>query len=113
MDPDHFRGDVAREICERFSSRLLAGGRRGFFHPDEWTFGQPVYLSRVVAAVSEVPGVASVVTRRLHRLGETEPPELVPEDGVLEVAERQVVVLDNDPNFPENGKLELELGGGR
>ena len=33
--------------------------------------------------------------------------------GVLTIGAMEVAQLDNDPSFPENGKLELILGGGR
>ena len=39
----------ARRCLEVFSRRTLPGGGRGFFHPDNFTFGQPVYLSQVIA----------------------------------------------------------------
>jgi cyclic pyranopterin phosphate synthase len=53
---------VRAALQDRFSSRDLPDGRRGFFHPDALTFGEPVYLSRIVAAAMEVPGVAWIDT---------------------------------------------------
>ena len=47
--------------CSRCSAaRDLPDGRRGLFHPDNFTFGQPVYLSRLYAAAHAVDGVDSV-----------------------------------------------------
>ena len=37
-------------LLDVFSARDLPDGRRGVFHPDNFTFGQPVYLSRLYAA---------------------------------------------------------------
>ena len=36
----------------------------------------------------------------------------VPVSGVLPMASMEIAQLDNDPSFPENGKLELILRGG-
>ncbi len=43
---------------------------RGFFHPDNFTFGQSLHLSEVYAAVERVPGVDSVEIVVFHRFGE-------------------------------------------
>ena len=34
------------------------------------------------------------------------------DEEVLRPAPREVARLDNDPNFPENGRLELAMKGG-
>ena len=56
--PGYFRSDVKARLLETFSRRELAGGRQGFFHPDQFTFGQPVYLSRIYEAAMAVAGVS-------------------------------------------------------
>ena len=56
--PGFFRSDVAGEVRAVLSDTTAADGRRGLFHPDRLTFGQPVYLSAVLAAVHSVPGVS-------------------------------------------------------
>ena len=50
------------------SARLAARRRRGFFHPDRFTFGQPLFVSDVVAAAMAVPGVAWVDVTAFARL---------------------------------------------
>jgi hypothetical protein len=35
----------------------------GFFHPDNLTFGEGVYLSKLVAAAQAVPGVEGVTVK--------------------------------------------------
>ena len=109
--PDHFRGDVARAVSEALSNRVLPGGARGFFHPDNFTFGQPVYLSRLYAAVERVEGVDSVVIRRFRRAGQLDNGELG--KGVLAVGPWEIAQLDNDPNFMENGVLRIDPRGGK
>jgi hypothetical protein len=39
--------------------------------------------------------------------------EEVPSNWVLSLGPLQIARLDNDPNFPENGILTLDLRGGR
>jgi hypothetical protein len=112
VKPDHFRSQVKAALLERFGNRTLPDGRRGFFHPDEWTFGQPVYLSRIYAAASEVEGVESVQVVTFKRLGRPEKPE-EKDAGVLAIGRLEIALLDNDPNFQENGRLELSMGGGK
>jgi hypothetical protein len=95
----------------------LPDGRRGFFHPDNFTFGQPVYLSQVVAAAMQVPGVAWVDTddtppkpNRFRRWGQASHGELAA--GRISLGRLEIARLDNDPNRPENGKLEFIMEGG-
>lgn len=108
---DYFRGEVLAALFERFGTGLLPDGRRGFFHRDEWTFGQAVYLSRIYAAASEVEGVDSVTVARFQRWGR--PPRTELQDGLLPVGRLEIAVLDNDPNFQENGQLQIAMGGGK
>jgi hypothetical protein len=81
------------------------------FHPDALTFGDDVFLSRIVATVQAVPGVESVDVTRLRRLFHADEGEI--RTGVLAIRPFEIARLDNDRRFPENGVLSLELGGGR
>jgi hypothetical protein len=109
--PDHFRGDVGRAVAAALSNRILPGGARGFFHSDEFTFGQPVYLSRLYAAIERVEGVDSVVIRTFRRYGQRDQGEL--QTGVLAIAPGEIAQLDNDPSFMENGVLRIVTLGGK
>jgi hypothetical protein len=55
--------------------------------------------------------VENVVVTRLQRLNEAAGRELA--DGILRLGPREIARLDNDPNSPENGKIEFVMGGGR
>ncbi|MEK6374876.1 MAG: putative baseplate assembly protein [Acidobacteriota bacterium] len=109
--PHYLRAHVERELLDLFSNRELPGGRRGFFHPDNLTFGEGVYLSRIVAAAQAVTGVESVKVTLLQRLFEQPHGEL--ENGVLPLGTLEVARLDNDRAFPEHGTLAIDVGGGR
>ncbi|TMJ96969.1 MAG: putative baseplate assembly protein [Actinobacteria bacterium] len=106
----YFRSDVEEALLDRLSDRVLSGGSRGFFHPDNFTFGQPVYLSQIYETAMDVAGVEWVLATRFQRFGKVAGNEL--DEEVLRPAPREVARLDNDPNFPENGRLELAMKGG-
>lgn len=110
VKPGYFATQVQAQVLDALSSRVLPNGRRGFFHPDNFTFGQPLYLSQLYAAVLAVPGVARVTATSLHRFGATAGTELA--DGVLVPHGLEVIQLAGDPNFPEQGRLKLSVGGG-
>ncbi len=112
VKPDYFRADVRAVLMRVFSRGWLADGSRAVFHPDNFTFGQPVYLSTLYEAAQAVQGVASVVIttfRRLHMPLDLEPLD----NGVLTIGRLEIARLDNDPNFPERGVLKLSIGGGK
>ena len=79
-------------------------------HPDNFTFGQPVYLSQLYRLAMQQPGVASVVVKRFQRWGKVPNQEI--ENGLLKPADLEIVQLENDRNFPENGRLEFDMHGG-
>jgi hypothetical protein len=109
--PYHFRGDVERALLDVLSNLVLPDGSLGFFHPDQFSFGQPLYLSRLYAAVVAVEGVDSASVTRFQRYGELPRHEL--QQGYIAMDRLEIARLDNDPNFPENGVLRLTMGGGK
>lgn len=111
VDPEHFRSDVKRVLTEMLSNGTLPDGRRGLFHPDNFSFGQTVYLSPIYAATQAVDGVASVHITKFQRQGVDDPRPR--EEGRLELDRLEIARLDNDRNFPERGVLKLNLGGGK
>jgi hypothetical protein len=115
--PGYFHSSVKKALLDVFSNADLPNGRRGFFHPDNFTFGQPVYLSQIVATAMQVPGVAWVDVdetpprlNRFRRWGQLSHGELAA--GRLTFGRLEIARLDNDPNEPENGKIEFFMEGG-
>ena len=108
---DYLRGHLKAALLDIFSNRILSDGRRGFFHPDNLTFGQGITLSQIVAIASTIPGVESVSITKLERLFAGSNQEI--EAGFLPIGSSEIARLDNNPNFPENGKFTLDLRGGR
>jgi len=109
--PSYLRGHVKAALLDVFSNRLLRDGRLGFFHPDNLSFGEGIYLSKLVAAAQAVTGVESVIVTTLERFFEG--PNGGIESGVLPLGPFEIARLDNDPSFPENGMLTLDVRGGR
>jgi hypothetical protein len=113
--PGYLRSDVKQALLEIFSNTDLPDGQRGFFHPDNYTFGQPVYLSQIVAVAMQVPGVLWIDTseKPAHRFkcwGQPSRGEL--EEGMISFDRLEIMRLDNDPNAPENGRIEFFMEGG-
>jgi predicted phage baseplate assembly protein len=111
VTPHYLAGHVKAALMSLFSNRRLPDGRLGFFHPDNLTFGEGIYLSKIVAAAQAVPGVESVAVNTLERLFEGDNGEV--KNGVLPLGPLEVAQLDNDPGFPENGRLIFNMRGGR
>lgn len=109
--PHYLRGHVEAALLDVFSTHALPDGRLGFFHPDNLTFGDGIYLSKLVATAQAVTGVESVQVTTLQRLGEGDNGEI--QNGLLPLSPLEIAQLDNDPNFPEHGTLKLTIGGGR
>jgi hypothetical protein len=105
-----FRGEVLEEVARRLSSQSYAPGKDGFFHPRAFSFGEPLYLSRLVAAVEEAEGVSSTRVSLFKRYWELAGDELA--RGVIEMGDFEIALLSNDPSFPEQGVLRLTAVGG-
>jgi hypothetical protein len=107
---EHLRAHVREALMRRFGKRQVAG-RRGFFHPDNFSFGQSVFLSEIYRAAQEVPGVDSVRITRFRRQGTRDTRALL--DARIDLGRLEIARLDNDPNYPEHGVLQFTLLGGK
>jgi hypothetical protein len=108
---EYLRGHVEADLLRVFSDQVLPDGSKGFFHPDNLTFGGRIYLSRLVAIAQAVPGVQHVEVTRLERLYDGPNGEL--KQGLLPLGTGQIARVDNDPDFPEHGQFHLVMRGGR
>jgi predicted phage baseplate assembly protein len=111
IKPDYQRGQVRQALLHAFGNRALPGGGSGLFHPDRLSFGQPIYLSQLIAAAHNVPGVAHATITRLERQFEGPAGEIAA--GKLALGPFEVAQLDNDPNYPDRGVLTIAMKGGR
>lgn len=111
VDPDYFDAHVQQAIFQVLSNRILPNGQKGLFYPDNFTFGQSVYLSKVYAAARSVPGVIGVTTKTFQRQGINTDQYKI--SGEIPMANLEVARLENDPNFPDHGQLILDMEGGK
>ena len=89
----------------------MPDGRRGLFHPDNFTFGQTVYLSPLIRRRPGGAGVDSVEITGFR--ARAIPTRSRSQDGELPLGRLEIARLDNDPNFPERGVFTLDRGGGK
>ncbi len=107
----YFRGDVEQALLEVFSNRMRPDGTQGLFHPDRFSFGEPVYLSPLTEAALAVEGVESVRFLTFRRQGQQDQGKALKAGRIL-LNRLEIARLDNDPNFPEHGTFRAILFGG-
>jgi hypothetical protein len=106
VEPTAFVGQVVERVV-----RALTVEKSGlyeelpFFHPDNFTFGTPLYRAALEAAVQSVPGVRAVASIQIQAREITGMRDFV--ETVFPVSERQILRLENDPRFPERGSLRV------
>ena len=111
VSPTHWIEDVRMALEDEFTDSYTGDGRRGFFHPDEWTFGQPIHKSQLAGRVHQVAGVEHLISIRLERyeqatLGTTDAE-------ALDVRTEEIILVRNDPDHRELGFIDFVLHGGR
>jgi hypothetical protein len=116
VEADVWPDAVAETLVAEFGAGRLPDGRLGFFHPDNFTFGDSVFLSQIVARAMAVPGVRWVDSRtingknRFRRWSSTAPDAL--ESGVLAMGELEVPQCQSDPSTPDKGRIAFVVEGG-
>ncbi len=111
VDPSYFQADVQKALLQVLGSGVLSDGRKGLFYPDNFTFGQTVYLSPIYAAARSVAGVTAVRASKFEPQGTNTSQYLAA--GEIKLGSLQIARLANDPSFPNHGQLTLVLEGGK
>jgi hypothetical protein len=111
LKPGYFAADVKERLLDVFSSGATREGGRGFFHPDNFSFGRALWLSELYEQVMAVEGIETAQPLRFQRWGKTAAGELAA--GVLRPAASEILRCDTDPNFPERGAIDFEVLGER
>jgi hypothetical protein len=101
VQPGFFRNMVYQALRATFV------GVGAFFDPDRFTFGQPVYLSQIVAAACGVAGVGRVDPLQFQRWGEPARGELA--SGVLPMGPLEVARVAGIPDEPEQGSIVFKM----
>jgi predicted phage baseplate assembly protein len=110
-DPAYWREDLRFVLEQEFSAGWTADGRRGFFHPDEWNFGQALHRSAIEGRIHRIAGIKHVVRIEMKRFSAPLPG--VPGAEVLEIGFDEIVLLANDPDHLERGLIRFAVEGGR
>jgi hypothetical protein len=93
-------------------------GHKGFFHPENFTFGDPIYVSKLYDIIESVHIVDYAIITKFNNFNtpyistDYEKDEITKRNlkrGFIPVNERNIVRLDNDPNYPEHGSLTLNI----
>jgi hypothetical protein len=110
--PGYDTGHVKAALLARFGTAPGAGGRpAGFFNADRLALGESVRLGWIIAAAQAVAGVECVTVTAFHRLFAVANHEI--DNGVLPLGPGEIAQLDNDPDHPERGQLQVTVRGGR
>jgi hypothetical protein len=111
VDPSYFQSDVEQALLQVLGNQILPNGQKGFFYPDNFTFGQSVYLSPVYAVARSLAGVTLVKATQFQPQGVNTTQYLTA--GQIKLGSLQVARLDNDPSYPDHGQLTLVMQGGK
>jgi hypothetical protein len=111
IHPEYWPEDIRVLLEGEFSDAYTQDGRMGFFHPDAWTFGRPLYASRILGRIHEIKGVDHVLSLSLRRFNEDTPRE--GEEEMIRVDENEIILVKNDPDHMENGFIRFSVLGGR
>jgi len=105
VDAGYFQGDVYTALMARFT------GPGGLLSAANFTFGETVYASPLIAAAQGIEGVTSVTLATFSRL---DAPWV---DGVaagfLTMGRLEVPRCDNDPDHLDHGLFTITLDGGK
>ena len=107
---DAFPGQVRPRVLEALFGRGGARPRRGFFDPDNFTFGTPLRRSALEAAVVAVEGVEAVTGIQIRAHGVTDYKDFEALD--YEVADDELIRVENSPLRHERGSVTLIVEGG-
>lgn len=124
--PGYWVEDLRAELLSEFSSGWTPDGRRGFFHPEAWTFGQDLHASQLIGRALAVQGIGRALRLSLRRFNhggsggalstlELDPSLPLPPGApaVLPIGPFEILVVANDPDMLERGRIAFELQGGR
>ena len=105
VEPFAYAGQVKAHVLEALLGRKGMRPTKGFFDPDNFTFGTPLRRAALEAAIQDVAGVRGVEQMYIRARGSTALREFV--ELTFNVGHDQVIRLQNDPRFPERGSLRI------
>ncbi len=121
-EPDVWSEDIQFVLEQEFSDGWTPDGRKGFFHPDEWTFGQKLYASQIIGRALQVKGVEHAVGQKVTSGGVDKTitvsikrwnSPFAPTESLTQLAPNEIILVQNDPDHLELGSITFEVKGGR
>lgn len=106
---DYWPEDVKFVLEQEFSATRTPDGRLGFFHPDRWTFGQPLHESQILGRAQSVAGVEHVISITMKRWNDP----AAGADFIGNLRPNEIIQVFSDPDHRELGFIEFEVLGGR
>lgn len=107
--PDYWPNDLRSILEQEFSAGFAPDGRMGFFHPDLWTFGQPLHASQILGRIQKVQGVEHVISIALKRWNDPGPAA----EEIAKLRPNEIIEVMTDPGHMELGFISFEVQGGR
>jgi hypothetical protein len=111
VDPQHFQGSIFSALMKVFLTGNQCSGQTGLLNASNFSFGQTVYASPLVAAAQEVEGVLSAVLTVFTRMDDPSIDGV--SQGFLTMGRLEIPRCDNDPNHLDHGTFVLHLDGGK
>ncbi len=111
VDPDHFQSQVRDAVMRVFTSGNMCDGKRGILDPANFTFGQTIFASPLIAAAQAVEGVSSATLTVFERMDD--PAFDGVSHGFLTMRRVEIARCDNDPNRLDRGIFVLHMDGGK
>jgi predicted phage baseplate assembly protein len=136
FDSEVLRNRVFHSLSNKDNNSIV-DGTSALFHPDNFTFGDPVYASKIYEVLKNAPEVKyGIITtfRKRHTAGaensskdmirssssSSPSPDVVIaqrdeetkknlELGYIPINNNEIITIDNDPSHPENGTLILNF----
>ncbi|WP_047487163.1 hypothetical protein [Terriglobus sp. TAA 43] len=108
---NRFQSDVYAALMRRFVAGSSCNGSVPVLNAENFSFGQTVYASPLIAAAQDVDGVVSVRLVRFERMDQ--PSSTPPQQGYLTMGRLEIARCDNDPNRRDHGIFSLQMEGGR
>jgi hypothetical protein len=101
-EPSAFSSDVESAVLAQL---------RAFFGHDNWTFGEPLEASALLAAVQRANGVRGVASVSYRQRGVQ--PDWAELPDTVAIPPDRILRVDNDPSRPEDGSLRVLVEGGK
>jgi len=109
--PRYRRTDIAQALGRLLISGQTCSGAPGLLAPGNFSFGETIYLSPIIAAAQAVEGVSSVRATAFQRVDD--PARDAVAAGFITLQRLEIARVDNDPSRPDRGILDLDLEGGQ